>query len=146
MTRTAKIDFAISDAVAIVDAIMNSVTTAKNLTGFRNRVGGAAKADKLYPHTREALNLLKEIKQKKRHADAILSTLAPYNARLAAGESFDDIIRPIISAWRIYYAQTQSLGLMDSQILILKIIESAAQLKGLTGKPVPGIITVDIPV
>lgn len=140
MTKTAKIDFATTDAATIVDAIMNRITTLKSLNGFRDRAGGAAKADKLYPNTREALNLLKEMKQQKRKADAIRSTLAPYNARIAAGEAVEDILAPILSAWREYHVKNSSLCLMPSQILMLKVIESATQLEELTGKPVPGLL------
>ena len=141
MTKTAKIDFATTDAATIVDAIMNRITTMKSLNGFRSRIGGAAKADKLYPNTREALNLLKDMKQQKRKADAIRATLAPYNARLAAGETVEDILAPILSAWREYHVKNSSLLLMPSQILMLNVIESATQLEELTGKPVPGLLT-----
>lgn len=141
MTKTAKIDFATTDAATIVDAIMKRITTMKSLNGFRSRAGGAAKADKLYPNTREALNLLKDMKQQKRKADAIRATLAPYNARLAAGETVEDILAPILSAWREYHVKNSSLLLMPSQILMLNVIESANQLEELTGKPVPGLLT-----
>jgi hypothetical protein len=57
MAKPAKIDFATENAQTIADAILNGVTNIQNLKAFRYRVG-TDKADKLYPQTREAMNLI----------------------------------------------------------------------------------------
>ena len=65
MAKPAKIDFATENAQTIADAILNGVTNIQNLKAFRYRVG-TDKADKLYPQTREAMNLVNAERRKAR--------------------------------------------------------------------------------
>lgn len=47
-----------------------------------------------------------------------------------------------LSAWRVYYA-SHGIGLMNEQILLLKMIESGGELEGITGKPIPELTTTE---
>ena len=53
-----------------------------------------------------------------------------------------EIIEPVLSAWRVYYA-SHGIGLMNEQILLLKMIESGGELEGITGKPIPELTTTE---
>lgn len=59
MTKPVLFDFSNATASEIVSAIDNKITSLVNLRSFRTRVGGSKKADKLYPATREAMNIIK---------------------------------------------------------------------------------------
>ena len=48
-------------------------------------MGGAKKADKLYPATREALNIIKRLRQQAKDAKIIRDILKPYSHELAKG-------------------------------------------------------------
>ncbi|MGU3489022.1 hypothetical protein [Enterobacter bugandensis] len=140
MTKPVLFDFSNATASEIVSAIDNKITSLVNLRSFRTRVGGSKKADKLYPATREAMNIIKGLRQQAKNAKIIREILKPYSAELAKGRDVMEIIEPVLSAWRVYYA-SHGIGLMNEQILLLKMIESGGELEGITGKPVPDLTT-----
>ena len=139
MGKPALLDFTSATANEIVEAIDAGITTAQNLHAFRSRMGGATKSDKLYPETRKALNILKRLKSQNRGAKNIKKILSPYNAELATGRGVIDIIQPVLTAWRLFYAK-QGIGLND-QVLLLKMVEAAGELERLTGEPGPDMAT-----
>jgi len=136
--KKAKIDFGVENAEKIFNAIIHGETTQTALYGFINRVGTNKR------NTRKALELLKEHKLRlKRNASAsrtVRTTLKPYSAELAKGRDVIDIIQPVLTAWRLHYTK-QGIGLVNDQVLILKMVEAAAELKKLTGEKVPDMAT-----
>ena len=140
MTKPVLFNFANATASEIVSAIDNKITSLVNLRSFRTRVGGSKKADKLYPATREAMNIIKGLRQQAKNAKIIQDILKPFSAELAKGRDVMEIIEPVLSAWRVYYA-SHGIGLMTEQVLLLKMIESGGELEGITGKPVPDLTT-----
>ena len=142
MGKPALLDFASATANEIVEAIDAGITTAQNLHAFRSRMGGATKSDKLYPETRKALNILKRLKSQNRGAKNIKKILAPYNAELAKGRDVLDIIQPVLTAWRLFYAK-QGIGLINHQVLLLKMVEAADALEKLTGESVPDMVATE---
>ncbi|VAG11411.1 hypothetical protein [Enterobacter hormaechei] len=140
MTKPVLFDFSNATASEIVSAIDNKITSLVNLRSFRTRVGGSKKADKLYPATREAMNIIKGLRQQAKNAKIIRDILKPYSHELAKGRDVMEIIEPVLSAWRVYYA-SHGIGLMNEQILLLKMIESGGELEGITAKPVPDLTT-----
>lgn len=142
MGKPALLDFASATANEIVEAIDAGITTAQNLHAFRSRMGGATKSDKLYPETRKALNILKRLKSQNRGAKNIKKILSPYNAELVKGRDVLDIIQPVLTAWRLFYAK-QGIGLMNDQVLLLKMVEAADALEKLTGESVPDMVATE---
>ncbi|WP_286933766.1 hypothetical protein [Leclercia sp. UBA5958] len=140
MTKPVLFDFSNATASEIVSAIDNKITSLVNLRSFRTRVGGSKKADKLYPATREAMNIIKGLRQQAKNAKIIRDILKPYSHELAKGRDVMEIIEHVLSAWRVYYA-SHGIGLMNEQILLLKMIESGGELEGITGKPIPDLTT-----
>lgn len=142
MTKPVLFDFSNATASEIVSAIDNKITSLVNLRSFRTRVGGSRKADKLYPATREAMNIIKGLRQQAKNAKIIRDILKPYSHELAKGRDAMEIIEPVLSAWRVYYA-SHGIGLMNEQILLLKMIESGGELEGITGKAIPELTTTE---
>jgi hypothetical protein len=142
MTKPVLFDFSNATASEIVSAIDNKITSLVNLRSFRTRVGGSRKADKLYPATREAMNIIKGLRQQAKNAKIIRDILTPYSHELAKGHDVMEIIEPVLSAWRVYYA-SHGIGLMNEQILLLKMIESGGELEGITGKAIPELTTTE---
>ena len=142
MTKPVLFDFSNATALEIVSAIDNKITSLVNLRSFRTRVGGSRKADKLYPATREAMNIIKGLRQQAKNAKIIRDILKPYSAELAKGSDVMEIIEPVLSAWRVYYA-SHGIGLMNEQILLLKMIESGGELEGIIGKAIPELTTTE---
>ena len=142
MTKPVLFDFSNATASEIVSAIDNKITSLVNLRSFRTRVGGSRKADKLYPATREAMNIIKGLRQQAKNAKIIRDILKPYSAELAKGRDVMEIIKPVLSAWRVYYA-SHGIGLMDQQILLLKMIEAGGELESITGKAIPELTTTE---
>ncbi|MEH5750919.1 hypothetical protein PO640_18925 [Citrobacter freundii] len=137
MAKPALFDFSNATASEIVSAIDAKITTSQNLHAFRNRVpGGAKKADKLYPQTREAMNIIKGLRQKAKNAKTIKGILRPYSAELAKCRDVLDIIKPVIGSWKEFYF-SRGIGLTDEQVLILKMIECAGELESMTGRAIP---------
>ena len=142
MGKPVLFDFSNATASEIVSAIDAKITTAQNLHAFRNRMGVAKKADKLYPATREALNIIKRLRQQAKDAKIIRDILQPYSAELVKGRDVMEIIEPVLSAWRVYYA-SHGIGLMNEQILLLKMIEAGGELESITGKAIPELTTTE---
>ncbi|MEA5217693.1 hypothetical protein [Enterobacter cloacae] len=142
MTKPVLFDFSNATASEIVSAIDNKITSLVNLRSFRTRVGGSKKADKLYPATREAMNIIKGLRQQAKNAKIIRDILKPYSHELAKGRDVMEIIEPVLSAWRVYYA-SHGIGIMNEQVLLLKIIESGGELEGITGKAIPELTTTE---
>ncbi|ELQ6126364.1 MULTISPECIES: hypothetical protein [Enterobacteriaceae] len=140
MTKPVLFDFSNATASEIVSAIDNKITSLVNLRSFRTRVGGSKKADKLYPATREAMNIIKGLRQQAKNAKIIRDILKPYSHELAKGRDVMEIIEPVLSGWRVYYA-SHGIGLMNEQILLLKMIESGGELEGIIGKTIPDLTT-----
>lgn len=140
MAKPALFDFSTATASEIVAAIDSKITSVLNLRSFRTRVGGSKKADRLYPATREALNIIKGLRQQAKNAKIIRDILKPYSTEFAKGRNVTEIIEPVLSAWRVYYA-AHGIGLMTEQVLLLKVIESGSELEGITGKAIPGFTT-----
>ena len=142
MAKPVLFDFSNATASEIVSAIDNKITSLVNLRSFRTRVGGSRVADRRYPATREAMNIIKRLRQQARDAKIIRDILQPYSAELAKGRDVMEIIEPVLSAWRVYYA-SHGIGLMNEQILLLKMIESGGELEGITGKAIPELTTTE---
>lgn len=140
MSKPVLFDFSNASASEIVSAIDSKITSVVNLRSFRTRVGGPKVADRRYPATREALNIISKLRKQARDSKTIKEILSPYSAELAKGRDVIDIIQPVLTAWRLFYAR-QGIGLMNDQVLLLKIIESAGELEKLTGEPVPDMVT-----
>ena len=138
--KTAKIDFGVESAETIFNAIIDGVTTQTALYGFMNRVGTNKR------NTTKALEMLREhklrLKRNARAARTIRTVLKPYSAELAKGRDVMDIIAPVLTAWRLFYAR-QGIGLMNEQVLLLKMVEAADELEKLTGQAVPDMVTAD---
>lgn len=136
--KTAKIDFGVESAETIFNAIIDGVTTQTALYGFMNRVGTNKR------NTTKALEMLREhklrLKRNARAARTIRAILKPYSAELAKQRDVLDIIEPVLTAWRLFYAE-QDIGLMQEEVLILKIVEAAGELESLTGRAVPDMVT-----
>ena len=137
--KTAKLNFGVESAEKIFNAIIRGETTQTALYAFIHRTGTNKR------QTSKALDLLREhklrLKRNARTTRTIRNILKPYSAELAKGRDAVELILPILQAWRIHYSQQCGIGLMDEQILILKILESTAELKKLTGKSVPNLVT-----
>jgi hypothetical protein len=141
MAKKQILDFTSVDASTIADCIMNKVISVQALHSFRNRCpGGARTADRLYPQTREALLILKNLKQQARGAKTIREILSPYSAELAKGRDVLDIIKPVITAWKNFYF-SKGTGLTDEQVLLLIAVQSAGEFQELTGEAVPSMTT-----
>lgn len=140
MAKPALFDFSTATASEIVAAIDNKTTSLVNLRSFRTRVGGPKKADKLYPATREAMDIIKRLRQQAKNAKIIRDILNPYSAELAKGRDVMEIIQPVLTAYRHYYA-SHGIGLMDEQILLLKMIEAGGELEEITGRAIPDLTT-----
>ncbi|MBK0091991.1 hypothetical protein [Erwinia sp. S59] len=136
--KTAKINFGVENAEEIFNAIIHGKTTQTALYGFINRVGTNKR------NTSKALELLKEhklrLKRNARASRTVRTTLKPYSAELAKGRDVIDIIQPVLTAWRLHYTE-QGIGLVNDQVLILKMVEAATELKKLTGNKVPDMAT-----
>jgi len=135
MARAALFEFSTSSAAEIVSAIDAKITTIQNLHAFRTRMGGAKKSDKTYPATREALNILSRMRQQAKDAKTIRNILSPYSAELAKGREVLDIIQPVLTAYRLYYA-SHGIGLMNDQVLLLKMLEAGGELEEITGQTI----------
>ncbi|WP_241177057.1 hypothetical protein [Citrobacter portucalensis] len=88
------------------------------------------------------MNIIKSLRQQAKNAKIIRDILKPYSAELAKGRDVMEIIEPVLSAWRVYYA-SHGIGLMNEQILLLKMIESGGELEGIIGKAIPELTTTE---
>lgn len=140
MAKPVLFDFANATASEIVSAIDNKTTSLVNLRSFRTRVGGSRVADRRYPATREAMNIIKHLRHQAKGAKIIRDILKPYSAELAKGRDVMEIIKPVISAWKAFYF-SKGIGLTDEQVLILKMIECGGELESMTGRTTPDMTT-----
>ncbi|HHT7460345.1 TPA: hypothetical protein ACT16M_002939 [Klebsiella pneumoniae] len=140
MAKPVLFDFSNATASEIVSAIDNKITSLVNLRSFRTRVGGSRVADRRYPATREAMNIIKRLRQQAKDAKIIRDILQPYSAELAKGRDVMEIIKPVISAWKELYF-SKGFGLADEQVLILRMIECGSELESLTGRTTPDMTT-----
>lgn len=121
MAKPALLDFSSSTATEIVWAVMNGVTSYQNLRAFRSRVGGTAKADKLYPQTREAMQIINAEKKKARDRRLIKDLLRPFSQSSASGATLTEILTPVLKGYRQMYLDKLGLDLTHEQIIMLLI-------------------------
>ena len=121
MTKPANFNFATATASEIVSAIDSKKTTTINLHTFRTRAGGAAKADIIYPQTRDALNILKRLRQQARDREPFKTILRPLSNQYAAGSSLVEILRPVLEGYRQMYLDKLGLALTHEQIIMLLV-------------------------
>lgn len=121
MAKPALLDFSSSTATEIVWAVMNGVTSYQNLRAFRSRVGGTAKADKLYPQTREAMQIINAEKKKARDRRVIKDLLRPFSQSSASGATLTEILTPVLKGYRQMYLDKLGLDLTHEQIIMLLI-------------------------
>lgn len=100
---------------------MNGVTSCQNLRAFRSRAGGTAKADKLYPQTREAMLLINAEKKKARDRRAIKDLIRPFSQSYANGATLTEILSPVLKGYRQMYLDKLGLDLTHEQIIMLLI-------------------------
>ncbi|MFE8153868.1 hypothetical protein RBA63_18605 [Brenneria goodwinii] len=126
-------DFNTSTAEEIFQAIINKVTTQTALYGFMNRIGTNKRA------TKKALEMLRlhklDQKRNARFARKTRNVLKSYST-----EQSKERIEQILTAWRLYYAKQHGTGLMNEQILLLKIFEAGRELEKLTGTSIARMI------
>ncbi len=121
MTKSAHFNFATATASEIVSAIDSKKTTTINLHTFRTRAGGAAKADKIYPHTRDALNILKRLRQQARNSRPFKTILKPLSNQFAAGATLVECLKPVLEGYRQMYLDKLGLALTHEQIIMLLV-------------------------
>lgn len=121
MAKPALLDFSSATATEIVWAVMNGVTSCQNLRAFRSRAGGTAKADKLYPQTREAMLLINAEKKKARDRRAIKDLIRPFSQSYANGATLTEILSPVLKGYRQMYLDKLGLDLTHEQIIMLLI-------------------------
>lgn len=121
MAKPALLDFSSATATEIVWAVMNGVTSYQNLRAFRSRAGGTAKADKLYPQTREAMLLINAEKKKARDRRAIKDLIRPFSQSYANGATLTEILSPVLKGYRQMYLDKLGLDLTHEQIIMLLI-------------------------
>lgn len=132
MSRQSAFEFRTATAEQIVEAVLTRQTTYDALIAFRQRIG-TRKADKVYPQTRDALNLMREHRAQIKRKRLITDTLAPFNERLADGADVLDIIQPMVDDWKEFFFNREGVGLMDDQALIMAMLLSADYLNQLKG-------------
>ncbi|ENZ8055574.1 TPA: hypothetical protein ACWSQU_002150 [Klebsiella pneumoniae] len=126
MAKPAKIDFATENAQTIADAILNGVTNIQNLKAFRYRVG-TDKADKLYPQTREAMNLVNAERKKARDRQVFKDLLRPFSQKYAAGATIPEILAPVLKGYRQMYLEKLGLDLTHEQIIMLLVATTGVE-------------------
>ncbi|MET5961288.1 hypothetical protein WIA93_10375 [Citrobacter amalonaticus] len=128
--RKAAIDFATSSAEEIAEAILTGRTSAQNLRSWRQRTAGSAKkADRIFPHTRKAMQLVAEHREKVRQAAVLKEILKPFNGPLSEGASILDLMKPTLDQWRLFLVDKHGVGLMPEQVAVIAILNSGAYLE-----------------
>ncbi len=121
MAKPALLDFSSATATEIAWAVLNGVTSYQNLRAFRSRAGGTAKADKLYPQTREAMQIITAEKNKARDRRAIKDLLRPFSQSSANGATLTEILAPVLKGYRQMYLEKLGLDLTHEQIIMLVV-------------------------
>lgn len=119
MAKPALLDFTSATATEIAWAVLNGVTSYQNLRAFRSRAGGTAKADKLYPQTREAMLLINAEKKKARDRRAIKDLIRAFSKSYAKGATLTEILAPVLKGYRQMYLDKLGLDLTHEQIIML---------------------------
>ena len=130
--RKAVINFRTATAEQIVDAILMGASSKTALYQFRYHEG-IQKANRQYPETLRAMQLLKEVKYKLETAQMIKNLVQPYNEQLANGEPVLDIIQPMVNEWKKFFFDL-GVGLMDEQVLIAVNLLAYDKLKEMRGE------------
>lgn len=138
MAKPVKFDFSTASANDIVSAIHHKITSLNNLYSFRHRTG--PNADKLYPQTLKALDIIRLQRKNARNIKKVQKLLKPYSHELANGRDVMEVIEPVLTAYRQYYA-SNGFGLMNDQVLLMLILEAGGRLEELTGQRLPDLIT-----
>ena len=129
MGRRPSINYATATAQEIAEAILTGVTTRQNLNSWRSRVAGSArKADRIYPHTREAMQIVEEEMYKRRKATQVKDVLKPFNGPLAMGANVLDLMKPTLDQWRLFLVEEHGVGLMPEQVAVIALLNSGAYL------------------
>ncbi|HCC5834891.1 hypothetical protein [Citrobacter farmeri] len=133
--RKAAIDFATASAEEIAEAILTGVTNGNNLRSWRQRTAGTSKkADKMFPHTRRAMQIVNEYRESIRQANQVKEILKPFNEQLATGANLLDIMKPILDDWRLFLVEKHGVGLMPEQCAIMALLQSADYLRQVRNK------------
>lgn len=129
MGRKPSINYATATAQEIAEAILAGVTTRQNLNSWRSRVAGSArKADRIYPHTREAMQIVEEEMYKRRKAKQVKDVLKPFNGPLAMGTDVLELMKPTLDQWRLFLVEEHGVGLMPEQVAVIALLNSGAYL------------------
>lgn len=122
----------------IVAAIDAKITTTQNLHAFRTRVGGAKKADRLYPATREALNIIKKLRQESRDRKAFKDLLRPFSQKFAEGATLTQILSPVLEGYRQMFLDKLGLDLRPEQIIMMIVATDGVEKLQKAGYPLIG--------
>lgn len=129
MGRRPLFDYENATAQEIAEAILTGRTTRQNLHSWRTRVAGSArKADRIYPHTREAMQIVEEEMYKRRKARQVKEILKPFNGPLSMGADVLELMKPTLDQWRLFLVEEHSIGLMPEQVAVIAILNSGAYL------------------
>lgn len=136
--KPALLDFSAANGTEIAWAVLNDVTSYQNLKAFRSRAGGTAKADKLYPQTREAMQIITAEKKKARDRRAIKDLIRPFSQSYANGATLTDILAPVLKGYRQMYLEKLGLDLTLEQITMLIVSTYGVEQLEKSGYPVIG--------
>ncbi|EKY5002875.1 hypothetical protein QFX71_001784 [Citrobacter amalonaticus] len=135
MARKPNIDFASATAEQIAEAILTGVTNRQNLHSWRTRnAGNATKADRLYPHTRQALQIVEQEMYKRRKASQVKDILRPFNRALSEGADILELMKPVLDDWRLFLTEEHGVGLMPEQCAVMALLQSGDYLKQIKDK------------
>ena len=132
MTKPVLFDFSTATALQIVNAIRSKKTNSANLHTFRTRNGGSIAADKAYPATREALQILNEERKHERNAKKYKKCLEPFESELIKGRTTKDIIEPMLFQWQRHY-KGEGIDLTLDQVLILRVLDGLDRVQSKDG-------------
>ena len=113
------LDFTTANATEIAWAVLNGVTSYQNLKQFRSRAGGTAAADKRYPQTREAMQIITAEKKKARDRRAVKDLIRPFSQSYANGATLTEILAPVLKGYRQMYLDKLGLDLTFEQIIVM---------------------------
>lgn len=136
--KPAHFDFTTANATEIAWAVLNGVTSYQNLKQFRSRVGGTAAADKRYPQTREAMQIITAEKKKARDRRAIKDLLRPFSQSYANGATLTEILAPVLKGYRQMYLEKLGLDLTHEQIIMMIVALDGVEHLEKCGYPVIG--------
>lgn len=138
MAKPALLDFSSATATEIAWAVLNGVTSYQNLKMFRSRAGGTAAADKLYPQTRAAMQIITAEKKKARDRRAIKDLIRPFSQSYANGATLTEILAPVLKGYRQMYLDKLGLDLTHEQIIMMIVALDGVEHLEKCGYPVIG--------